>query len=227
MGILESLNLPKVLIEKADRFLSALLGPAVDEAGQLVADKIRFRRYRNQVELLAKAEELLVKAGRKPRAVPLKTLVPLIEAASLEEEPSIQQMWSGLLASASSTGRDASLHIVCIHVLKSISAAEAQALQRLFFKFEKRKEEAQAEQPDRDWSRPRTVMLRISDLFKDTGAEKDDFVAMADNLIRLNLIEHSGSWVVTVRILVNLTHLGLNVLRECNFSSPSSEDSRT
>src|SRR6266850_7287229 len=48
----DSINLPKTILERADAFLRVLLGPATTEAGELLADRIRFRRFRNQVRML-------------------------------------------------------------------------------------------------------------------------------------------------------------------------------
>jgi hypothetical protein len=98
--LVQALNIPKDVIEKADRFLTALLGPSVSETGELIADKVRRRRFRNQVHILIEARELLAEAGIKFKPMGLKTLVPLIEASSLEEDPGIQQMWANLIANA-------------------------------------------------------------------------------------------------------------------------------
>ena len=48
-----------------------------------------------------KARLILLNLGVEPKPVPLKVIQPLLEAASLEEEPDIQELWARLLATAS------------------------------------------------------------------------------------------------------------------------------
>ena len=124
----DSINLPKTILEKADAFLRVLLGPATTEAGELLADRIRFRRFRNQVRMLQTAQDLLDAAGLKAKEVPLRTLVPLVERASLEEHPDLQRMWATLLANASQESIGTALQSVCIAVLSNISPLEAKIL---------------------------------------------------------------------------------------------------
>jgi hypothetical protein len=64
--VVDGLNLPKQVLDKSAAFLNRLLGPAVDEAAQLVADKIRFRRFRNQLRVLQRAEKSSRRPGSRP-----------------------------------------------------------------------------------------------------------------------------------------------------------------
>jgi hypothetical protein len=126
--LVDSINLPKTILERADAFLRMLLGPTTTEAGELLADRIRFRRFRNQVRMLQTAQELLDAVGLKAKEVPLRTLVPLVERASLEEHPDLQRMWATLLANASQASIGTALQSVCIAVLSNISPLEAKTL---------------------------------------------------------------------------------------------------
>jgi hypothetical protein len=65
--LVDSINLPKMILERADAFLRVLLGPATTEAGELLADRIRFRCFRNQVRMLQTAQDLLDAAGLKAK----------------------------------------------------------------------------------------------------------------------------------------------------------------
>ena len=53
---------------------------AASEAGGLLADGLRFQRFKRQLRIVKKAEELVDEAGLSARAVPLKTLAPLVAA---------------------------------------------------------------------------------------------------------------------------------------------------
>src|SRR5579883_1951149 len=87
-------SIPKEVVEKSERLLHTLAGKALEETGELFADRVRFWRFKNQVSVLRKAEKALKDAGLEPRAVDLKLLVPLIEHASLEEQEDAQSLWA-------------------------------------------------------------------------------------------------------------------------------------
>ena len=82
------------------------------------------------MKTLNRAAELTKDMHIKPKALPIKFLVPFIEDCSLEEEESpLIEQWAALLASASA-GFDP-LHVAVKDVLKNISAKEAELLQTL------------------------------------------------------------------------------------------------
>lgn len=107
-------NLPVVAGEKALEQLTGDLAPAArdfaekvsgspaEQLGELFADKIRFRRWKNQIRLLNKATEYAKEAGIDPDAINLTILTPLIERAGNEEDESMADRWAALLANASS-----------------------------------------------------------------------------------------------------------------------------
>ena len=129
---IEAINLPKLVVEKAEAFLTALLGEAVKESGGLIGDKVRYQRFKNQVLILRKSQTLLEEAGLQPRPIPMKTLVPLVESCSLEDDPDIQEMWARLLADAASSASNAFLHAIGVQLLSSISVDDAKLLQLLY-----------------------------------------------------------------------------------------------
>lgn len=84
-------------IQLAKDFLQKLISPSVEEMGLLVADNIRFWRFKNQIRMLQKAESYVVKKQIEVKRLPIKILVPLLEGASLEENDELQEKWVGLL----------------------------------------------------------------------------------------------------------------------------------
>jgi hypothetical protein len=85
----------------ARAFLETLFGPAV-ELSAWGGDAVRWLRFKTQVKVLQRAQALLEDAGLSPNVVPAKTLVPLLELASLEDESdeSMHARWAALLANA-------------------------------------------------------------------------------------------------------------------------------
>ncbi|XOF33518.1 MAG: Abi-alpha family protein [Candidatus Electrothrix sp. YB6] len=221
--LIEGLNLPKILVDKTIAFLDRLLGPSVDEAGYLLADRIKFRRFRNQVKILQKSEELLESAGIEARQVPLQTLVPLIEKASLEEDPTLQEMWAQLIANAATSDARAGLHRLCVHILSSISPAEAKVLERVFGLYREERPELLVRM--RKWNKARPdihaelIFFRPEELFEHAEVSRYDIDLLLDNFIRLNLLRWETPEVEDDENVspdfVHLTELGLNVIKEC------------
>lgn len=84
-------------------FLSTILGPASAEVGELFADNIRFIRWKNTIRIVEKAQKEMELRGIQPKEVPLKTLFPILEGASLESDnENLQSKWANLLTSAAS-----------------------------------------------------------------------------------------------------------------------------
>lgn len=112
--------------ERVKGFLQKLLGPAVEEAGLILQEHVRQYRLQNQIKILGKAQGMLDKAHISPAAVPLKTLLPLLENASLEQEADLQAKWAALLANASIEANAVLPGFV--EILKQLSPAEARLL---------------------------------------------------------------------------------------------------
>jgi hypothetical protein len=85
-------------------FANRLFGPAIDELGGILADPIKIYRFKRSVRLLEKVKRVCDENGFEPKAVPLKTLLPILENASLEDDEDLHDRWANLLANALSLG---------------------------------------------------------------------------------------------------------------------------
>ena len=81
-------------------FLKRISGPAADEIGEWFRDKVREFRSRNAGRAVARAQQILVGLEREAVEIPLRTLLPLLEGASLEDDPRLSEKWASLLAAA-------------------------------------------------------------------------------------------------------------------------------
>jgi hypothetical protein len=222
--LLDLSGVPKAVIEGAQSFLNRLLGPAVDETGQLLADKVRYRRFRNQVRIAEGAQRLVEAAGLSPVPVPLQILVPLVEKASLEEDPTVQEMWSTLLANAATAKARHGLHRLCVEVLAGISPKEALILRHVYAQYQQKRPELLTKV--HNWNPTRTeipaefLIFRPRELYRDAGVPETDGDLLLDNLLRLNLLRWEIPEVKDGQTVhsdfVHLTELGLAVLKEFN-----------
>jgi hypothetical protein len=189
-------------------FLSTILGPASAEVGELLADNIKFIRWKNTLRILEKAQKEMKDRGLQPKEVPLKTLVPILEGASLEgDSENLQAKWSNLLTSAASGNIS---HPSYPKILSELIHSEAKILDYLYtseLKLSSRRAElnkVNEQYSRRDdpslWQQKRQEVLNSFDIPRDIfcllrikevlSFEKDEFSQSIDNLLRLRLSEH-------------------------------------
>lgn len=193
--IIESLNLPKQVLDKTEKFMSKLLGPSVKEYGELFADKIRFKRLKNQVEIFNKTREILDKNGLEPNELNLKTLIPLIEKSSVEENELLQDKWSNLIANIA-TNPETGLEPKLINTLSSLSFLEAKILDFIFVMFLKNREKRYKQNLERKWHKwnnendvPIDWVLILFKSVKEKFELTDEFAKIyIDNIESLGLI---------------------------------------
>jgi hypothetical protein len=68
--ILDNLNIPKQIIDKSEQLLKTLFGPSFDEMGGIIADQVKLRRFKNQIKIFGKAQEILKESGIDPKKFP-------------------------------------------------------------------------------------------------------------------------------------------------------------
>ena len=76
----------EVLTEPAKEFLGKAAGTPGTEIGEIIGDRLRFRRWRNAVRMAERAQAFAAEHGIDPQQVPLAVLSPLLEGASLAED---------------------------------------------------------------------------------------------------------------------------------------------
>lgn len=103
----KELNIKSSTIEKGlelvKDFAEKLIGPAVEEVGLLMSDKIKYYRFKNQVKVLIKAKEYVKAKNIDVKVIPTKILVPLLENASLEEQSEMQDKWALMIGNLADT----------------------------------------------------------------------------------------------------------------------------
>lgn len=112
-------------VEKAFEYLDVIMKPALSEVGGIIADQVKYWRFKNQIKILVKARLLQEKYNITPKIIPVKTIASILEYSSLEENETLQDMWSGLLASASNSMSIYDIHLILSSILKELSYHDA------------------------------------------------------------------------------------------------------
>ena len=123
------------LIKKSEGLLKALFGSAVKEMGETITDKLRARRFKNQLAIFAKASDQIRESGLQAKPLLLKHLVPLLDLSSLEEEPAIQQKWANIITNLAGFDSLEIFNKNCIELLNKLSHEEVNLMDVLYEKF--------------------------------------------------------------------------------------------
>src|ERR1035441_4208784 len=99
--------------------IEKLFGGSVEEIGGIWQDSLKVRRFQRQLKLFEKVEKLIADAGFEPRHVPDAISIPLLSAASLEDNERLQDKWAALLANAANP--DVTPHPGFVQLLSNMS----------------------------------------------------------------------------------------------------------
>lgn len=208
-------------VAKASKFLEALLIPPLEQVGLLAHDQIKFLRWKNRVRICLKSQEYLEKKGIQPRKVAIKTLVPLLEYGSLEEDSSMQERWAALLANAADPKTTHELTLPNIEILKQLSPIEAKILD-IMFELHPIRTQKHIDHKKRD-----------EEVMKRGNVTQTDYHILQSNLIRLGLIEEVFGKTPIRRLMTNvpkfhtvkgpteLTDVGYLFVQQCRMELPS------
>ena len=209
--------------------LKPLLGESVQELAALIADEVRLWRWSRQLKIVDRASRILTERSIEPKPVHLKILVPLLDAASLEEEPELEEMWSKLLASASEDSSEKTFYFVATEILKNISSNEAAILNWMYDKWKVRAADAPLNEGSGEiYISTSIINFQLKEILSVSNLPFKKGLLLADNLMRLNLIWHDhrrgGQGAVLTQGLViassfQLTQLSLQLMEVCGKTS--------
>ena len=110
-------------------FIANYVRGPIEQGLGIFDDKLRYARWERQQRLMQRAATFLAEQGLKepPNGVPLKFAVPLLQAATIEDDDDLQDLWAHLLVNAS-VEPEVAQHRVFVNVLENMSSFDAQVL---------------------------------------------------------------------------------------------------
>jgi hypothetical protein len=116
----------------SEGLLKRILGPAADEVGLILRDSVRAYRKKNLSKILPRGLELVEASKLEPQEIPMRTLIPIIECASIEDNEYLAEKWAGLIASAATAQETTANHPCFPQILSELSPLDAMILDRLW-----------------------------------------------------------------------------------------------
>lgn len=112
--------------------INKLFGGPVEQIGGMWTDGLVARRQIRQLKLLKKVKGAVDKAEFDPRAVRDSVAVPLLQAALLEDEETLQDMWANLLANASDPRQLSPVEGLYVGILRELNTRDVKILNGLY-----------------------------------------------------------------------------------------------
>jgi len=200
----------------AKDFLDKLINPALEESGGILADNIKFWRFKNQINIVLKAKAFLDKKGIDPKKVLPKTLIPILENGSLEEDEEMKEKWAALLANAADPTSKLTIRPSYPEILKQLSLFEIKLLDNFYESINKNSKE--------DIENSGIVKEKVLKIFTISSEEYD---IVAENLFRLGLCQTPSSKggvtisnypvVLKTYDFIKLTPLGEDFIKACKY----------
>ena len=119
--------------EKVGGFFARVFQEPAEEVAGMITDKLRFVRWRRLLTMVDEVDRILSERGvRTPRAVAPKLALPVFEEASLEEDPTLQGLWSNLLANAMDPNFNGEIRYGFIEMIRNMTGKEIAILDYMY-----------------------------------------------------------------------------------------------
>lgn len=214
------------IVDAGDKFASFIVRfseGSLKEGFGIIEDKLRYMRWERQIRLMQKAEEYLDEVGlaAPTRPIQFKFLVPLLQAATLEEDDYLQDLWAALLVNFANTDSNVKITMSYIDILEKLSPLEAKILQTIYaLPFEEMKHAGivTTELPERAFKR--SDDNQVNDNQAEESKMSTDIVLALANLSRLGCLNSARSWGGgEIFHTVNPALLGKHFVEACTLKS--------
>ena len=174
-------------------------------------DRFKYMRWERQVRLVGRAHHFMAERGSRMRfrSVPLNVAIPIFEAASLEEDDDLQDLWARLLVNAADAESGVEVRRGLASILQDFSHMKVRLLQKIH------------DAPPKESGVP---TKGLPNKYLEPGEEKEDPGLPSEpvqidlwNLMRLGCIESAGTWDSLAGIQrVNITALDKALVNACS-----------
>lgn len=115
-------------------FISKFIAGPLEQGMGIFEDKLKYMRWERQVAIMDKVNKKMTERGLDgpTQPVAMKITIPLLQAASMEEDDNLQELWANLLVNAADKERGVEVRHSYITVLKDLTPFDAMILQRAY-----------------------------------------------------------------------------------------------
>lgn len=119
---------------KTGAFIAKAIGGPLETGIGIWHDRLKYARWERQVRFMQRADDFLaeVRTMRPVRTLPLNFAIPLLQAASLEDNDDLQDMWAKMLVNGLTGANEKDVRRANIDILQSLSPFEAKILSKIY-----------------------------------------------------------------------------------------------
>jgi hypothetical protein len=201
-------------------FISRFISGPLEQGMGIFEDKLKYMRWERQMRLMERANEYIQSLGIEAptNPIPLKLAVPLFQAASLEDDNYLQDMWARLLVNSSFTGSNVDLKRSYIDILERLSNIEAKILETIY----SLPKEAMAHKGILTAGLPDSVEIEEENNKNEPVAVSDEVTLALANLSRLGCITLPTTWGGgEIFTSVFPTLMGRTFFEACTLNAPN------
>ena len=201
---------------EAGRFISRFIAGSLEQGMGIFEDKLKYIRWERQVRLMKKANQLLNEIGLSEpnRAIPMKFAIPLLQAASMEEDDDLQNRWVNLLVNAANQNSGVDIQRAYIDILERLTSLEVKILDVIYslpFATTQHDGIVTGQLPE-----SATAYQRRNSGKEDLKNPSEEVILALGNLARLGCLKVGGSWGGgEIFTHINPTVLGMKFVEAC------------
>lgn len=168
-----------LVLATGSAFLSKFIGPVAEHLGKLTLERAQ--------QLGEKATSMLTAAGREPQLVQPNLLIPLVQAAVLESEPTLADKWAALLANSADPNQRVAVQPGFTEVLRQLTPIDARVLTHIYLQVP----------TDFGVTNYSIEQVRTIGFMETLGLTQREFAIGIENLLRLRLCDTAlGSKII-------------------------------
>ncbi len=203
------------IVQKFGEFVSRYIGGSLEQGFGIVEDKLKYLRWERHTRLMDRACVFLEERGDQMmfNPVPMNVAIPIFQAASLEEDDDLQDLWARLLVNAADANSGIQVRRGLVSILQDFGKMEAQLLQAIHDSTSMNGVVPTKGLPD-DYLQPEEEETEANQ-----GLPPDPVQIGLWNLMRLGCVASAGTWDSMTGIKrVQITALGKALVNACSAS---------
>lgn len=216
--------------ETARHYLDKILLEPLSEFGLLLKDKVSYWRFKNQVNMVEKARRFLEAKGVETKHIAGKILpesvVPLIEAGSETSDPTLSELFAGLLASSVDPATARTTHPAYAKVLNQLSPLDAVILRSLYDGIQARRRDIDAGNTPEELIEKvppfRQLGFDVAGIAEALKRPADEISLSFENIRRLGICDEGHDFLARANKAprISFTDFGLSLMKASTQSIP-------
>ena len=116
------------------KFVARFIEGPLEKASRIVENELSYMLWGRQARFMKRTQELLEEVGlsEPTRPIPMTVAIPLFQAASLEEDDDLQDIWATLLVNAANADSGVDVQRMYVSILEKFGHLEVRILQTIY-----------------------------------------------------------------------------------------------